>query len=132
MSDFYPFLGDGSVAVGSVAVGSVVLPPGGSATPASYSWTPRCEPQVRGVIATKGEGAQEKKTECRQRGGCNVVRGIVAPSACANCGASDDPGPDGAKLKPCSVCKTAKYCGRGCQAHFRSTLFMTHALCPSL
>ena len=65
--------------------------------------------------------AQEKNTECRQRGGCNVVRGIVAPNVCANCGASDDPSPDGVKLKPCSVCKTAKYCGRGCQAHFRST-----------
>ena len=65
--------------------------------------------------------AQEKKTECRQRGGYNVVRGIVAPNVCANCGASDDSSPGGVKLKPCSVCKTAKYCGRGCQAHFRST-----------
>ena len=40
---------------------------------------------------------------------------IVAPNVCANCGASDDSSPDGVKLKPCSVCKTAKYCGRGCQ-----------------
>ena len=65
--------------------------------------------------------AQEKNTECRQRGGCNVVSGIVAPDVCANCGASDDSSPDGVKLEPCSVCKTAQYCGRGCQAHFRST-----------
>ena len=48
--------------------------------------------------------------------------GIVAPNVYANCGASDDPSFDGVKLRPCSVCKTAKYCGRGCQAHFRSTL----------
>ena len=59
--------------------------------------------------------AQEKNTECRQRGGCNVASGIVAPNVCANCGASDDPGPDGVKLRPCSVCKTARYCERGCQ-----------------
>ena len=39
----------------------------------------------------------------------------MAPNVCANCGASDDSSPDGVKLKPCSVCKTAKYCGRGCQ-----------------
>ena len=44
-----------------------------------------------------------------------VEGGIVAPNVCANCGASDDSSPDGVKLKPCSVCKTAKYCGRGCQ-----------------
>ena len=49
-----------------------------------------------------------------------VEGGIVAPNVCANCGASDDPGPGGVKPMPCSVCKTAKYCGRGCQAHFRS------------
>ena len=36
-----------------------------------------------------------------------VEGGIVAPNVCANCGASDDSSPDGAKLKPCSVCKTA-------------------------
>ena len=39
----------------------------------------------------------------------------MAPNVCANCGASDDSSPDGAKLKPCSVCKTARYCGRVCQ-----------------
>jgi len=39
----------------------------------------------------------------------------VAPNVCANCGASDDSSPDGVKLKPCSVCKTARYCGRVCQ-----------------
>ena len=39
----------------------------------------------------------------------------AAPNVCANCGASDDSSPDGVKLKPCSVCKTARYCGRGCQ-----------------
>ena len=39
----------------------------------------------------------------------------MAPNVCANCGASDDSSPDGVKLKPCSVCKTARYCGRGCQ-----------------
>ena len=44
-----------------------------------------------------------------------VEGGIVAPNVCANCGASDDSSPDGVKLKPCSVCKTATYCGRGCQ-----------------
>ena len=39
----------------------------------------------------------------------------MAPNVCANCGASDDSSPDGVKLKPCSVCKTARYCGRVCQ-----------------
>ena len=39
----------------------------------------------------------------------------MAPNVCANCGASDDSSPDGVKLRPCSVCKTALYCGRGCQ-----------------
>ena len=39
----------------------------------------------------------------------------MAPNVCANCGASDDSSPDSVKLKPCSVCKTARYCGRGCQ-----------------
>ena len=38
-----------------------------------------------------------------------------APCVCANCGAPDDPSPDGAKLKNCSFCKAAKYCGRECQ-----------------
>ena len=44
-----------------------------------------------------------------------VEGGIVAPNVCANCGASDDLSPGGVKLMPCSVCKTAKYCERGCQ-----------------
>ena len=38
-----------------------------------------------------------------------------APCVCASCGAPGDSIPGGVKLKPCSVCKTAKYCGRECQ-----------------
>jgi hypothetical protein len=40
---------------------------------------------------------------------------FVSPCVCASCGAPGDSIPDGVKLKPCSVCKTAKYCGRECQ-----------------
>ena len=40
---------------------------------------------------------------------------FVSPCVCASCGAPGDSIPGGVKLKPCSVCKTAKYCGRECQ-----------------
>ena len=40
---------------------------------------------------------------------------FVSSCVCASCGAPGDSIFGGVKLKPCSVCKTAKYCGRECQ-----------------